>query len=130
MSHFNEEILYKFVLDTLDSPKSNEIRNHSSKCELCQQRIEEIRRQIEILESFNPEIEMNRTTDKSSNNMKWIIPKAAAVILIGLIIGYSVSNYTIKEEIVVVGQSFIPHNNLMDSLRFVDCPNIDINTKY
>lgn len=130
MNHLEEDILYKFVLDILDSTESEQIREHSSNCKLCHTKITEINKRIELLGSYNPEIELKRSAKKSDLKYKWIIAKAAAVTLIGLTIGYYVVDYSVKEKIVVVGQSFIPQNSIKDSVKYVDCPNIDISTEY
>ncbi|MDX1701430.1 MAG: hypothetical protein R3250_12475 [Melioribacteraceae bacterium] len=130
MNHYEEDTLYKFVLDMLDSSHYEDIRSHSAECKECQMKIDEIKSQIELLESFDPEIELDRSKNKKAFSFAWTISKAAALILFGLTIGYSVVNYTMKDKIVVVGQSFIPQDSSKDSLRFVDCPNIDINAEY
>ena len=130
MNHYNEDILYKFVLDILDSADSDKISSHVNECKICDEKISEINKQIKLLGSYNPEIDLNRIKEKSSQKLKRIIPRAAAIILIGLTIGYYIVNYSTEEKIVVVGQSFIPQHSLLDSLKFVECPNIDISTEY
>ena len=130
MKHYDEDIIYKFVLDILDASESEQIRKHSGNCDLCQMKITEINKRIELIGSYNPKIELKRDKKKSDRKYNSTIAKAAAVTLIGLTIGYSVIDYSFKENIVVVGQSFIPQNSIEDSLKFVDCPNIDINTEY
>jgi len=126
MKHIDDDTLYKYTLELFDKTDSKRVCEHLRKCEICKNKLQKIEDEIELISSYNPNVELKMPSLPAKNSIGLVWLKRAAVLIVGIFIGYSSSNLLQKDQILVVGQTFIPQNSLIDSTQFVDCPTIDI----
>jgi hypothetical protein len=130
MNHIDDNTLYKFILKILDNNESGNIKGHIDECDHCSNKISLLKKEIDLIRGFNPDIELVPRQSKKIKTFNSVWLKAAAALVIGLTISYAVSNYMTEEHSVVVGQSFIPQNIMMDSLEYAFCPPSDVSVTY
>jgi hypothetical protein len=130
MNHIDENLLYKFALELLDSGENMKLRKHIDNCVECRGKLLEIKDQIAVISDFDPHITPfdNPLIKKSSSSLTWL--KRAAVIIIGILISYAAVDIFNTETIVVSGQKFTPKNSSMDSLELVESQNVDLYTEF
>lgn len=126
MCHFDKDTLYKYALDLLDDSDSKFIREHLKECELCEQKYNEIKDELDVISSYNPELKIDIPQLPKQGNSGRIWLKRAAVLFIGFLLGYSTSTLMQPDKVEIVGQSFIPRVSYLDSTQFIECQNVDI----
>jgi hypothetical protein len=125
MNHYDEEILVKYELELLDEPAQKNIETHLDICNSCSTRYNKIKKEIETIGKFDMDISLEPPIVPISKRKKSFWVKSAAAILLGFSIGYLSQDYFTKDKITVVGQTFVPHNNLTDSLKLFFCESVD-----
>ena len=126
MKHIDEDRLLKFTLELLDKVDSEIVSEHLKECKTCSQKYEKIMNEVDLIGSFNPDIESNIIPIPRKNSTYSIWLTRAAVLLIGFLLGYSTSNMIQHKPVRIVAQTFIPKNSQIDSSKFIECPNVDI----
>jgi|GEM_PF-6241713 len=105
MTHYDEDQLLAFGLGTLpDDRIAVEINDHLTGCDLCRSKLNAIHKSIGIISSIKPimtSINNHRVGKMRGKVMPTL--KAAALLLIGLIIGYAAANSTHRPGICVSG---------------------------
>ena len=126
MKHFDENTLLKYQLDLMEEEELADVKNHLAFCETCKSKIDEIRAEIELISSYDPEIEDVYTpvNKKKNSYMVWI--KRAAVLLIGFVTGYSTSVFFQPDQVVVVGQYLNTSKTNITFEEYTVCPSVDI----
>jgi len=126
MNHFDEDTILKFVLEVLDDDELKKVRDHLIDCEICNTKFNDIKKQNELIGSYNPDVENKFMPiyKKKNNYSVWI--KRAAVLLMGFLLGYSASVILYPNQVVVVEQYLISKSPQAISTNFTECPNIDI----
>jgi hypothetical protein len=105
MTHPDDDLLLKCILETLDTEEEKVIRNHLATCEICTQKVSKIRSDVVKLREFNPDVETEFIPLPAEDKSSWF--KAAAILIIGFIAGYFTSNYLHPEPVQVVEQLLI-----------------------
>ena len=125
MEHIDKDKLYKYSLQLLDDSENEVLKAHLDNCEICSEKKDRIAQEINMIGSFDPDLEMQMPIlKKKFKRMDWI--KSAAVLLIGFFFGYSVSISFHKDPVLIVGQQLKPISNISDTTLFTICPNVDI----
>jgi len=126
MNHFDEDKLLKYALGLLVDNESFAIVEHLKKCKICSNKYDSIKEKMSLIGSYNPQLNDNYIPmpNVKKNFSVWL--KSAAILLIGFLIGYSTSNITKQDQVIIVEQNFIPQNHLANSDEFITCTNIDI----
>ncbi len=105
MTHYDEDQLLAFELGTLQDEKTTvEMTDHLAGCDLCRLKLEAIRKDIGIIASIRSS--ENRVIGRRTGNLRRLLIstiRAAALLLIGLIIGYAAAKSIRKPEICVSG---------------------------
>ena len=107
MNHYDDDILLKFVLEILDEQETTEVKDHISQCEQCQQRLEDIRKQTELIGNLDLDIkapEIPLPTTKRIPMIRFL--RAAAMILIGFSVGFGMAKMSSKEQVNIIPQRF------------------------
>ena len=126
MEHFNKDLLYKFELKLLDEIESRNISLHLKKCPKCTNELNEIKKTFKILKTYEPTFEVKSPLRSNRRKVNFIWIKRAAIILIAMFIGYGGSEYFKTRDTIVIGPTFIPQNNSLDTLTFINCENVDV----
>lgn len=105
MIHPDDDLLLKYVLEILDTEEEEVTRNHLASCEICTQKVAKIRSDVVKLREFNPDVKPEFIPLPAKDKSNWT--KAAAILIIGFIAGYTTSNYLQPEPIQVVEQLLI-----------------------
>ena len=92
-------------METLDTKEEEVIRNHLASCEICTQKVTKIRSDVVKLREYNPDVETGFIPLPAKDRSNWL--KAAAILIIGFIVGYFTSNYLHPEQVQVVEQLLI-----------------------
>ncbi len=117
MTHYDEDQLLTFELGTLPEDRiAAEINAHLADCDLCRSRLEAIRKSIGVIASIRLKTTAgkNRRAGKVSRTMMLTL-RAAALLLIGLIIGYAAANSAHRPRACVSGM-YLNNHALADSL--------------
>jgi hypothetical protein len=126
MNHFEDDIILKFVLETLDDDKTAVIKKHLMECEICSAKFNKTKKQIEVISSYNSEVEDVYYPLPKRNNTFNVWLKRAAVLIIGFIGGYITSVLSQPDQITVVEQHLITKTPAVSVIHFNSCPNVDI----
>jgi len=125
MNHLNEDQLLNYVLETLDINDISAIQDHLEYCSECKIQLEKIKKELNVLQSFDPKIEETYFFPRKSNKINYLL-KIAAVLVLGFLSGFLTSDYFNQPHINVRAQTIIPKSPTADSTEFVVCPNVDI----
>lgn len=126
--HPDEDVLLKFVLQTLDDDEQRIIESHLRECAECRSAVDRIRRETDLIASFDPETELPAfSCPKPRSRTTVVLLRAAALLLIGFLAGYTTSFLSGREY-----QNIIPYRvqSTRDSRpldQFTTCESIDIN---
>ena len=126
MKHIEEDTILKFLLELLDDEEYKIVNDHITECEICNTILNELKKQNELIASYNPEVQNSYIPvfKKKKHYSIWL--KRAAVLLIGFLLGYSTSLLLQPEKVMVVEQYLITKSPQVVSSGFIECPSIDI----
>ncbi|MEN8192049.1 MAG: hypothetical protein ABFS12_04490 [Bacteroidota bacterium] len=126
MNHYDEDIILKFVLEILDEEENALVKKHIEECTICNTKFNKVKSEIDVISSFDPNIEDidHQIKLKSKHSYVWL--KRAAVLIFGFLTGYLTSTFTQPEQVNVVEQKLIPKTLQVSSLEFAVCSNVDI----
>jgi len=126
MNHFDEDILLKYSLDILDENKALSIKNHLAECDACTSQLNEAKKQLQVIGSFDPMIENNNFLVPKRNNALSVWLKRAAVLIIGFIAGYATSVLSQTDQVTVIAQNLITKSPTVSINDFTSCQKVDI----
>jgi hypothetical protein len=126
MNHLSEDFTLKFALETLSKNEMDSVQEHLSGCDKCHSQLLRIKKELDVIGSYNPEVEDVYFLPSNKNNKFSLLLKVAALLLIGFLFGYITSDYLDPIQINVTAQKVIPKTPAIDSTDFIYCPNVDI----
>lgn len=126
MNHFDDEIILKFVLEILDEEKAVIIENHLVECETCSAKLNDAKKQLQIIGSYNPRIEKFDYPLPKRNDTLYIWVKRAAILIIGFLAGYTTSVLSQPDQITVVAQQLITKTPAVPVSQLISCQKVDI----
>ena len=126
MNHFDEEILLKYSLEILNENKVLLIKNHLIECDACTSKLNEAKKQLQVIGSFDPMIENNNSLVPKRNNALSVWVKRAAVLIIGFIAGYATSVLSQTDQVTVIAQNLITKSPTVSINDFTSCQKVDI----
>lgn len=125
MKHFDENTILKYLLEVLDENDSQSVKNHLSECDICLSILNDLKKQNELITSYNPKIEnVYVPINKKNNYPVWL--KRAAILIIDFLLGYYTSTLLQPEQITIVEQFSVSKSLQVTSTNFTICPFIDI----
>jgi hypothetical protein len=129
MTHIDSDTLLKFVLQTLEEPESEVVRQHLSLCERCRATAQNVEEEVRVL--ANVEIPVGQSAPPplphSSNRFASIL-KVAAVLAVGFLLGYAAAQLTFPTTIITVQQRLIPKQIALPSTGYVPAKGVDLKT--
>ena len=97
--HINEDKLLQFALEV--SPTDAEragIAEHLAICSECSARLEELRKDINVIGGIQPRRqELRMPIPRPWHNVLYPIVRAAALFIFGIVVGFGVSNWILRE---------------------------------
>lgn len=103
MSHFNDDELLEYALETgADQAGRAEIAKHVAACPRCHARLEELRKDIGIIGGVRPLPPVLRIPRMPSrSNLTYRLLKAAALVILGIALGFGGSRLIDRQPAVV-----------------------------
>ena len=131
MNHIDNDTLLKFVLELLDDQENKRIQEHLSQCERCRATLENTQRQIDIIGSIDPEIDALHYPLPRAQHISFLpVLKAAALVLIGFVVGVGTANLHQPEQVNVVPQHIELSSPQSPAAAFTSCESLDIYTNF
>jgi len=127
MMHIDDDTLLKFVLETLDEPDNGTVRDHLSLCPICSGKRLELQREVRSLASVDFQVDAvvpPRLPQRSRRSM--MIVRFAAVLAVGFVAGYIMSEVSAPQTTTTVGQQLRPAPVAAPITRPAPCSAIDI----
>ncbi len=121
MIHPDDDKLLDYALEIHSDELSDiEITDHLAACPGCRTRLENLRRDIDIIGGIRPNRPMlTMTTPRRLSDLLYQAVRVAALILLGMAVGYSASNW-IHNRSALVSPAYITLSPPPDSLG--NCP--------
>ena len=126
MQHYNEDNLLKYQLELLDGDELINLRTHLDSCQLCQTKLADIKNDVELISSYDPDINDVQIPIIKNRKSYAVWLKRAAVLLVGFVTGYSTSVFVQPDHVVVVGQYLNTAKTNAVMTDYTVCPSIDI----
>jgi len=131
MKHYDEDILLKLGLELLTKEEEKNIREHLSECEQCRETFSIIKGDINLIESFEPDVEPEiiPLPEKENNKTRQLF-KVAAILVVGFFVGFLTSDLSNPEKVIVVKQSIIKRTVMDSTGSFKTCEQVDLGQGY
>ncbi len=126
MTHLDEDTIIKFQLEVLDKKDLNKIEDHLRSCEICSSKLNKVKNQINLINSYNPKIEEQPFLIKRNVSTLGFWLKRAAVFLIIFLLGYYIFLTSKPTQVIVSKQQLVSKPPTINLHSFVECRNIDI----
>jgi len=132
MTHISEDKLIQFSLEVIsDETEINKIVNHLNECSACNDRFEEVRKDIETIGSIQLQTKP-LVIPKIGRQKKYFYPvlQAAAIFIFGIVTGYFVSNWS-DREVTYISSSYLTLAPPADSfIGFTESDATEISNHY
>lgn len=127
MKHLEDDELQKSVLQLLDEHEERQLQEHLLQCDDCRTRFDLLRQQTEIIGSLEPEIEQPDYPLPRAKRAAYIgLLKVAALLLIGFLVGFGVSELSRPVHVNVVQQQLDIPTPSISVTRYASCEPVDI----
>ena len=127
MKHPDEDQLLNFGLHLLNVTESKELENHLLICKNCQDRLQKINSDIEVISGVELKIERSSFTMPKVKAYPFkSIMKMAAVLVIGFMVGYTTSFYLRPPQVNVIPHRLNVKSEPASIDRFTPCESTEI----
>ena len=129
MTHPDKDTLLKFVLETLDNPETDALRQHLSLCEQCKGEERRLGEEVSRLSSIEIPVEM-ASPPRLRRRSRFLVPslKVAAVLAVGFLFGYATAQLSNPVHPIPVQQRLIPAQVAIPSSGYVPAQQVDLRT--
>ena len=127
MNHIDDDNLLKQALQLTDEEEEKRLNDHILQCEKCHTRFDQIKHQIDIIGSVEPEIDIPVYPLPRAKRMSfstWM--RAAALLLLGFMMGYSVSQLSEPTDVNVIPQRLKIVSQSVSIAEFTSCEPVDL----
>lgn len=128
MTHPEADHLLGFVLDTLDTAEARRVTDHLSACPECRRAVERLRREVDTIASAvrsDPE-GLVLPLPAPERPIGSALVRAAAVLVLGFLLGYASAVVSRQETPPVVTQQFRPLPMPVTGNAYVPCEGVDL----
>jgi len=127
MSHPNDDTLLQSVLEILDIAEEENLREHLLLCPECRKRLQKMKQDTEPLAgiraaSASPALPQR----KGRSQIMYTVLKAAALVLIGFLAGFSASNLTCPQSVNVIPAYLNPSSPADTVTQYAVCEAVDM----
>jgi len=129
MNHPDEDIVLKYHLDLLDESDGRALDDHLDACASCRERSLAVRREVAMIGSVDPELLAPDIGPPARRMGRWQIGiRVAAILLIGLSVGYGYSRFFAPPEYRVVPSHHRPSapSRAIDEFSICESVNLEI----
>ncbi|MBP1656998.1 MAG: hypothetical protein H6Q31_1599 [Bacteroidetes bacterium] len=128
MNHPDEDTLLKYVLEVLDTSDARELKGHLDACASCRLACDTIERQVRQLGTVSFPIETPDLPLPASTRRPYVlyVLRAAAILLVGFVLGYTTALMREPEMQVVISQQFRPTAPRVSVSHPLPCEQVDI----
>jgi hypothetical protein len=128
MNHPDEDTLLKFVLEVLDASEARDLKSHVDACASCRRTCNTLERQVRQMGAVSfpvetPDLPLPQAPRRSS---AMFILRAAAVLIVGFILGYATALIREPDMRVVISQQFRPTAPRVSVSHPTPCEQVDI----
>ena len=128
MKHPAEDTLLKSVLGILEEPEERQIQEHVAQCPECQTRLEKLRNDTNIIGSLELKTDRLEIPLPKTMRINWMpLLRAAALLLIGFMVGFGSSNLSHREVVTVIPQRLQVVAPAGIGIQYSSCEPIDLN---
>jgi anti-sigma factor RsiW len=127
MTHVDDDILLKFILQTLDAREEEFIKGHLARCPACRGRRERMEEEVGRIRSVQFAVELPTPPAlRSRRRHAVLLWRMAAVLAGGFLLGYATGRFSDAGRVVPVQQRFIPSGVAISGTSPSSCPAVDI----
>ncbi len=130
--HISEDKLLEYALEITENDNERaKIEGHLEICQSCRSRLKELQNDIDIISSIRPHRPVAATSkDSRWHNVVFSLLRAAALIVIGLAMGYGTSVW-LEDEPARVASQYVTLSSPADSIsRYAASDATDISWDY
>ncbi len=127
MTHLDDDVLLKFVLETLDAPEDQRVREHLSECHQCRERVKQVQADVGRLSGI--EMQLGEAVPPPLPRRKPYLStavRAAAVLAVGFLAGYVTAEVSNPVPPNAVQQRLVPSAPATPSSGYFSCQAVDI----
>lgn len=127
MKHIDEDTLLKKSLGILEDGEESALDEHLSVCADCTERLEQIRRDMELIGSLDPKIQRAHIPLPRKQTPRihaWF--KVAALLILGFAGGYGVSQLSDGRVVSIVSYRVHPLPSYQEIPGFTQCESVDL----
>jgi anti-sigma factor RsiW len=127
MNHPDDDALLRFLLETDEEEERGRLENHLDECPACRGKLAKLRRETEMLGSFDPDLPPLQVSMPKVRGRMWrrVSPLAAALV-VGIALGYGVSRIAVTPERTIVASYLTKSSPFPPDDRFIVCETVDI----
>lgn len=127
MDHLNDDILLKSALGLLDEAEEKRIEDHVKTCDQCRNQRNSMNHQIEIIGSFEPKLDVQAYPLPRARSIPFLpLLKAAAILIIGFMLGYLTSELSQPRAVSVMEQQLITKAPVTTMATYKTAEQVDI----
>ena len=124
MNHFSEDQLLRHALNLPEKTESVEIEQHLDHCQSCRSIIENITSDLAAIGNIEMDLPIPEHVEFNNHKTKTFnFGKIAAIFLTGIILGYSISEFTREEQPPCVSAQYLnpqTPSNIHSALPAID----------
>jgi hypothetical protein len=127
MTHPDGDTLLKFLLQTLEEPENESVREHLRACDRCTEEERKLEGELRRLSRIELPVE---TVTPPRLPRRSLVPllKIAAVLAVGFLLGYATAQIATPVRPVPVQQRLIPSRLAVPSSGYVPAQEVDVRT--
>ena len=127
MTHFDDDTLLKFLLETLDGADDLQVREHVAGCRQCKGRADKLQEEIGQLSGIEMRIGRGTTPSLSRRfRLLTVVSRAAAILAVGFLAGYMTAEFSNPIRPVAVQQRLVPGYPTIPSMGYYTCQALDV----
>jgi anti-sigma factor RsiW len=128
MKHPDEDTMLKSVLGILEEPEERQLQEHVKECPECQARLEKLLNDTKIIGSLELDIISPTIPLPKPMRINWMpLLRAAALLLIGFMVGFGSSNLSHREAVNVIPQRLQVASPAGGAVQYSSCEPVDLN---
>jgi len=128
MKHLEEDMLLKLVLGVLEEREERELQAHLALCQECQVKREKMVKDTEIIGSMKLDTGSLKIPMPKPTRISFMpLLRAAALLLIGFMVGFGSSNLSHREAVNVIPQRLQVASPTGNVVQYSSCEPVDLN---
>jgi len=131
MMHPDEDTLLKYALEVLEGSEVEDVKRHLEVCDACRDQFHTIHEQLGRMKTVSfpvetPDLPLPSTARRRTMST---VLRAAAVLLVGFILGYGTALLSEPQSSIVVSQQFRPKTPQVSVTRHTPAEQVDLSSR-